>query len=55
MAEKEEVQEPTEKPKDDTPMEKNVSDEQPVGETPPTQEASAEEGDGALCPLLVNV
>jgi len=32
-----------EKPKDDTPMEKNVSAEQPVGETPPTQEASAEE------------
>ncbi len=33
----------TEKPKDDTPMEKNVSAEQPVGETPPTQEASAEQ------------
>jgi uncharacterized Tic20 family protein len=43
MAEKEEVQEPTEKPNDDTPVEKNVSAEQPVGETPPTQEASAEQ------------
>ena len=41
MVEKKEVQEPAEKPKDDTPVEKNVSAEQPVGETPPKQEASA--------------
>ena len=42
MAEKEETPEPAEKPKDDTPVEKEVSAEQPAGETPPVQEVSAE-------------
>ena len=42
MAEKEETPEPAEKPKDDTPVEKDVSSEQPAGETPPVQEVSAE-------------
>lgn len=40
MAENEETPEPAEKPKDDTPVEKDVSAEQPAGETPPVQEAS---------------
>jgi hypothetical protein len=43
MVEKEEVQEPAEKPKDYTPVGKNVSAKRPVGETPPTQEASTEQ------------
>jgi uncharacterized Tic20 family protein len=43
MAEKEETPEPAEKPKGDTPVEKNVSAEQPAGETPPVQEASFEQ------------
>ena len=43
MAEKEETPEPAEKPKDDTPVEKDVSAEQPAGETPPVQEASFEQ------------
>jgi len=42
MAEKEETPEPAEKPKDDTPVEKNVSAEKPAGETPPVQEVRAE-------------
>ena len=42
MAEKEEIPEPVEKPKDDTPVEKDVSSEKPAGETPPVQEVSAE-------------
>lgn len=43
MSEKEETPEPAEKPKDDTPVEKNVSAEQPAGEPPPVQEASFEQ------------
>lgn len=43
MSEKEETPEPAEKPKDDTPVEKDVSAEQPAGETPPVQEASFEQ------------
>ncbi len=43
MAEKEEIPEPVEKPKDDTPVEKDVSAEQSAGETPPVQEASFEQ------------
>ncbi len=43
MAEKEETPEPAEKPKDDTPVEKDVSAEQPAGEIPPVQEASFEQ------------
>jgi len=42
MAEKEEIPEPVEKPKDDTPVEKDVSAEKPAGATPPAQEVSAE-------------
>lgn len=42
MAEKEETPEPAEKPKDETPVEKDVSAEEPAGETPPVQEVSAE-------------
>ena len=41
MAEKEEIPEPVEKPKDDTPVEKDVSSEKPAAETPPVQEVSA--------------
>jgi uncharacterized Tic20 family protein len=41
MAENEQTPEPAEKPKDDTPVENNVSAEQPVAETPPVQEVSA--------------
>ncbi len=43
MAENEETPEPAETPKDDTPVEKNVSAEQPAGEPPPVQEASFEQ------------
>ena len=43
MAEKEETPEPAEKPKDDTPVDKDVSAEQPTGGTPPVQEASFEQ------------
>ncbi|MHC4240776.1 MAG: DUF4870 domain-containing protein [Planctomycetota bacterium] len=43
MAEKEETPEPAEKPKDDTPVEKDVSAEQSASETPPVQEASFEQ------------
>jgi len=42
MVEKEEIPEPAEKPKDDTPVEKDVSSEKPAVETPPVQEVSAE-------------
>ena len=42
MVENEQTPEPAEKPKDDTPVEKDVSAEQPAGETPPVQEVSAE-------------
>ena len=42
MAENEQTPEPAEKPKDDTPVEENVSAEQPASETPPVQEASFE-------------
>ena len=43
MAENEQIPEPAEKPKDDTPVERNVSAEQSAGETPPVQEASFEQ------------
>ncbi len=42
MVENNETPEPAEKPKDDTPVEKNVSAEQPASEPPPVQEVSAE-------------
>jgi len=42
MAENEQTPEPAEKPKDDTPVEENVSAKQPASETPPVQEASFE-------------
>jgi len=42
MAENEQIPEPAEKPKDDTPVEENVNAEQPAGEIPPVQEASFE-------------
>jgi uncharacterized Tic20 family protein len=43
MAENEQTPEPAEKPKDDTPVERNVNAEQPAGETPPVQEATFEQ------------
>ena len=43
MAENEQTPEPAEKPKDDTPVERNVSAEQPASETPPVQEAGFEQ------------
>ncbi len=43
MAENEQTPEPAEKPKDDTPVEKDVNAEQPAGETPPVQEATFEQ------------
>ena len=43
MAENEQTPEPAEKPKDDTPVEENVSAEQPAGEIPPVQEATFEQ------------
>ncbi len=42
MAEKEEIPEPAEQPKDDTPGEKDVSAEESAGGTPPVREVSAE-------------
>ena len=47
MAENEQTPEPAEKPKDDTPVEENVSAEQPASETPPVPEASFEPSQAA--------
>ncbi|MDT8299916.1 MAG: DUF4870 domain-containing protein [Sedimentisphaerales bacterium] len=43
MAENNDIPEPAEEPKEDTPVERNESAEQPAVETPPVQEATFEQ------------